>query len=592
MRRFLAVLLFFFLLAAECGAVPIHVQSFDAAVDVGSDGVITVEEKLLVRTVPGGHGIFRDIPVVTRWREQGRAAMDILSVTLDGAPRPVDDVERNGNIVRVYQRDKEKALEPGVHEFVLKYAMTGQIGMFENNDELTWNVTGHDWEQPIEKASCIVYCPRGAGFFGQKAWHDRHGGKKSGAVSMDRREENGRQVLHFATAGPILPGQELTVAAGWEKGFVSLPEGTWNLNTAATAILSALCALLAAYFSIVWYFFGRDPQKGVIVPLFHPPLTTLGQENKNPGPISPAGVCYLHYKAGFSPKCFGVALISLASRGICSVSGNARQGFLLRREEGLSPYKEENALLRHLPKNEMPVDRKHGEELSDMRSSMMAQLRSDYRGVWKGSHDMGLIAGLFGSGWTVLGAVVAFAGIISVAGLLDSELIPALAGDFAILLGMFFFVSKFLGLLVSRWKARSYFSCGILAFFCVPLVVVLFGGLLFAVGEELIASFTAAELILMLVAALIPMAFSLIMDAPTKETRSLLDKVEGLAMYIGMAERDRLNLINPPELTAEHFQEIMPYAVALGLEEAWGSRFTEALDVSAVRSRDLMLACS
>ena len=41
------------------------------------------------------HGIFRDIPVVTRWREQGRASMEVLEVRLDGRRLAVDDVRRD-----------------------------------------------------------------------------------------------------------------------------------------------------------------------------------------------------------------------------------------------------------------------------------------------------------------------------------------------------------------------------------------------------------------------------------------------------------------------------------------------------------------
>ena len=47
------------------------------------------------------------------------------------------------------------------------------------------------------------------------------------------------------------------------------------------------------------------------------------------------------------------------------------------------------------------------------------------------------------------------------------------------------------------------------------------------------------------------------------ENRALLDEIEGLALYIGMAEKDRLDAMNPPEQSLEHYQELLPYAVAL-----------------------------
>ena len=52
-------------------------------------------------------------------------------------------------------------------------------------------------------------------------------------------------------------------------------------------------------------------------------------------------------------------------------------------------------------------------------------------------------------------------------------------------------------------------------------------------------------------------------------------------MYIGTAESGRLNAMNPPEQSLEHYQEILPYAVALDLEDAWGARFASVLESRA-----------
>jgi hypothetical protein len=71
------------------------------------------------------------------------------------------------------------------------------------------------------------------------------------------------------------------------------------------------------------------------------------------------------------------------------------------------------------------------------------------------------------------------------------------------------------------------------------------------------------------------------MDSPSIEARALLDEIEGLALYIGMAETDRLNALNPPDQTLEHYQALLPYAVALELEDAWGARFASVLAAHA-----------
>ena len=72
-----------------------------------------------------------------------------------------------------------------------------------------------------------------------------------------------------------------------------------------------------------------------------------------------------------------------------------------------------------------------------------------------------------------------------------------------------------------------------------------------------------------------PLAFMPIMKQPAKRAMPILADIEGFAMYIGAAEAQRMNFQNPPDRTPEEFHRILPYAVALGLEEAWGAQFSD-----------------
>ncbi len=47
----------------------------------------------------------------------------------------------------------------------------------------------------------------------------------------------------------------------------------------------------------------------------------------------------------------------------------------------------------------------------------------------------------------------------------------------------------------------------------------------------------------------------------------------GLKMYMAVAEKDRLAFHNTPEKTPEHFDRLLPYAVALGVEKQWEKQF-------------------
>lgn len=75
-----------------------------------------------------------------------------------------------------------------------------------------------------------------------------------------------------------------------------------------------------------------------------------------------------------------------------------------------------------------------------------------------------------------------------------------------------------------------------------------------------------------------------IMKAPSATALRLLDGCEGLALYIRTAETERFRRFNPPERTPELYTRLLPYAVALNLEKAWGENCADIL--RDARNRD------
>ena len=56
-----------------------------------------------------------------------------------------------------------------------------------------------------------------------------------------------------------------------------------------------------------------------------------------------------------------------------------------------------------------------------------------------------------------------------------------------------------------------------------------------------------------------------------------MDRIEGFRQYLGVAEEDRLNALNPPDKTPELFERFLPYAIALDVENCWAKRFAAVL---------------
>ena len=71
--------------------------------------------------------------------------------------------------------------------------------------------------------------------------------------------------------------------------------------------------------------------------------------------------------------------------------------------------------------------------------------------------------------------------------------------------------------------------------------------------------------------------FAFLMRAHTPAGRRLLDTIEGFRLYLNVAEKDELNLQNPPEITPEVFEAFLPYALALDVEQNWAERFNASL---------------
>ena len=70
--------------------------------------------------------------------------------------------------------------------------------------------------------------------------------------------------------------------------------------------------------------------------------------------------------------------------------------------------------------------------------------------------------------------------------------------------------------------------------------------------------------------------FFYLMRAPTALGRPIMDQLAGFRLYLETAESGRLNM-NAPEITADRFEALLPYAVALDVEKPWSDAFAAAV---------------
>jgi uncharacterized membrane protein YgcG len=85
---------------------------------------------------------------------------------------------------------------------------------------------------------------------------------------------------------------------------------------------------------------------------------------------------------------------------------------------------------------------------------------------------------------------------------------------------------------------------------------------------------------LLLAGALIAAAY--LLPAYSVQGRKLKDEIEGLRLYLGVAEGDNLARLQSPRLTPDEFARQLPYALALDVEKTWADRFAALLGAAAV----------
>ncbi|MCR4336744.1 MAG: DUF2207 domain-containing protein [Candidatus Omnitrophica bacterium] len=108
------------------------------------------------------------------------------------------------------------------------------------------------------------------------------------------------------------------------------------------------------------------------------------------------------------------------------------------------------------------------------------------------------------------------------------------------------------------------------------------GSLLFS-GQLVLLSFFMIAILLA-----INVIFYFLLKARTVVGRKLMDRIEGFKMYLATAEKDRLNLLNPPEQTPELFEKYLPYALALDVEQEWSEQFASVLSrITADSGKDV-----
>jgi hypothetical protein len=533
---------------------------FQSHVRILPQGDLEVIETIRVRAAGDRiqRGIYRDFPTDYRsdLGHRVRVRFEVLAVQRDGRAEPYHSEALSGG-VRVYIGHRDVFLQPGEYTYTLAYRCDRQIGFFTDYDELYWNVTGNDWELAIEEARAVIDLPPGA----PVRQHAAYTGP-AGATGGDYRIESGEGDLVFATTRVLQPREGLTVAVAWPKGFVAEPTPADRMadmvqdNLSMTVALAGL-ALLLLYYGIAWWKVGRDPARGTIIPRYAPPKG-----------VSPAAARFV-MRMGFDQKALAVAVVSMAVKGFLKITEGADGVYSLEATgagaERLSAG-EARVAAALLPAGSGPIrlqhtsHRKVGAATKALRHSLGGEYERQYF--------------LHNTGYFIPGIVISL--IVLAAVIFTGDMVPV--AIFMLVWISFWSVGVY-GLavrVVTAWRSRQVAGAVAVTLFSLPF----FGAEIFAVGL-LANAVTPPSLILLLSIVGVNILFYHLFKAPTLAGRRLMDEIEGLKRYLSVAEQDRLNKLHPPERTPEHFEALLPYAMALDVENQWSAQFADVLEKAA-----------
>ena len=552
----------------------------DSVLEVREEITVNVEWKRIL------HGIYRDFP--TAYRDAlgriGHADFTVERVLLDGGEIPYR-VELRTNHVRVYIGNPNKRVSPGKRTFTLVYSVTDQIEFFSRHDALDWNVTGNDWEFPIDEARFSLSLP------GDAAFHS----VEFSTGWLGARGRNARLLPDnsVVTTAPLPPGEGLTVVSTWPKGIVSPPkkpffiEFFWKYHL---LFVVALPFILLYVYLVLWFRWGKDPPMPVVIPLFSPP------PGRTPG--------FLRYvsRMGIDDACFSSEILNLAVKGYILIKKRAPGEntelplFSLVRTPKPPPEApgSEKTLLNALfgRGNEELVLQDENRAILERAKDRLERLFckeqnaffSKNTRIWRSALPVPVFGWLLLSALgqkelaaasafmtTVLGVACYFAGsdLISSGALRRYEGSDLLSYIAARLLPEFL-----IGMLLTSLICVLSLALLAVVLFLIGLgsIVVFFAGAI----RLLFSLFTLTPLLVVLSSfamAVIILIFHELMTIRTPEGNAVLAEAEGLIMYMETAERRRLEMFNPPQDTPEVYEALLPYAFALDVAETWAHRF-------------------
>ena len=458
---------------------------------------------------------------------EGRAVQRGITRTL---PEPVEvlqvlrggreepyHTDRRGGNVTVYAGERAVLLKPGSYTYQLRYRVPAAVERLGEVDELSFNVVGALTDFPVEQLSATVLLPNNATTV--------YAGCRTGAGGTTGQQDctitrPDSTTIRYTAGGSYGQGRVFTLAAAFTPGsFISSAEEATTRGPAPVAPpwLRYLTVLILLLGGGAAYRYAVGSWRRYGV---DPPTPELAPVYAPPRNYSPAALGYLSGQ-GDSTAQFTATLVALSTTGYLEIDEEVQERWY---------GTQTNYLLRRC------ADAPPGDLLSDEQRGVFDGLfkeRTEYR--FKQEYDR--------------------------------ELAKIAEGHAKSLKDQFYAYLSAGNNLRRVWPLAGILGGTLLAL----LLVVVLDPTNWLVPPVL---FGIASLIALLV-------YALVIQQPTEDQVQLDAEIAAFQRYLGMSERKRKALPGAPEMTVEHYEELLPYAIALGIHTKWTGYFADLLTPDA-----------
>ncbi|MCX6083897.1 MAG: DUF2207 domain-containing protein [Caldiserica bacterium] len=563
-------------------ASPTEIRSLISTVAVFTSGSLEVREQLTLVTT--GDTISRTLSQDVREVRQGSRATPswrVQRVSIDG--KQVSWRLSSPSPSRL-MLDIGGDVAPGLHTLDLTFITDRFVAADTTRADLTWDATGA-WNAPVAQAVIVVSPPPGA----ERALAGAGASLQSavGRIGSLPAVEDMDGGITIRADRQLTVGEHLVVHAAWPGGFVRAPTGgmrvDWFIRDWGGVVMGLLGLLvLAGYFQSAWNSVGRDPPQTAIIPRFVPPEG-----------MSPAAVRYIRRMA-FDSTAFAANLLDMGSHGAVTVT-QERGTTVLRRTgmsaETLPPDEQVMAdCIFGTTQGALTITQYAQPVLQSAQTALRRYLDTHCCTEYFGLHRRETLVGI---GISFVTAVVAgMAQATTRASALAYLFLLAWLSIWSA--GVAFVWSS----LVRTWKTPSVARPATPTSFLGALTIgmattaekraqrastsmaLYFSGFWFVGAGMFFRVATVPVAVLVVAMAVLDVVYGRLMPSWTLRGRQAVDEADGFALYLKVAEKQRMHWFHPPEKTPELLERYLPYALALGVQQEWAEQFREMVERS------------